>query len=74
MVKQSLEKQPIYRRGTTYILDFAEAYPRCNATLLAARVLGIQRLKWLHLREQKNRAEGTNKNAKRGREKGQQLL
>jgi hypothetical protein len=71
MVKQSLEKQPRQKRGTIYTLDLAEVYPRCNLSKLAARVMGIQRLNWLHLREQKNRIKGTKRNAKRGREKGQ---
>ena len=61
-MKQSLEKQPIRKRGITRTLDFAEVHPRCIFAVIAVRVLGIQRLNWLHLREQNNLAEGTKKN------------
>lgn len=71
MVKKSLEKQPMSERHTTprnWEPTSLEKNPingehsRRIFILIAARVQGIQRLNWLHLTEQNNLAEGTNKN------------
>ncbi len=62
MVKQSLKKQPSHRRDTTpKTRPYWSQFPP-HFSDIAARVQGIQWLKWLHLTERNNLSEGTNKN------------
>ena len=51
MVKQNLEKQPIYRQDTTSKPDLIGVKSRRILCAIAARVQGFQWLKWLHLKE-----------------------
>ena len=51
MVKKSLKKQPTLRQDTTTKPDLAGINSRRIFTPIAARVQGVQWLKWLHLTE-----------------------
>lgn len=68
MVKQSLKKQPSHRRDTTPKTrpDWSQCPPHFSE--IAARVQGIQWLKWLHLKEpkQSNRGNEEKRNVGQG--------